>query len=306
MVASTTLEEFLERSGVDETAERIQRIGLAMGAAGLLLATGVIVLALTTPVDRTDRDSLVRVAVIGGLVATFGAVIEVLGIADSIEVGWWAAFRDESGAAPMMRLLGALLIVFGLVDQLSAHEADPRAMAVPSVPVFALGGIMVGLLSFAFDGHTNSEGPRVIHALVDLVHVTAGGVWFGGAVGLAVLAARGALTGERRVVVQRFASMAAGALVAVTAAGIAMAALILDGFDEVTGTTWGRLLIAKTVLVAVTALLGAFHHFTIARPTSTSETGDHDRAATATLIAEAVLFVVVIAITAVLVTTSPN
>lgn len=301
VVASTTLEEFLDRSGGDQAAERLQQIGIGMSAAGILLATGVIALVIVARVGRADRDVLIRVVVLGGIVATFGSVIEVVGIADALEVGWWEAFSDESGTAPMMRLLGSLLIVFGLADQLIGDEADPGEGW--SVPVFAVGGVSVGLLSFSFDGHTNSEGPRAVHALVDLVHVTAAGIWFGGVVALAVLATRAPLTGERRAIVVRFASMAAGALVLVAGAGIAMAAFILDGFDDLTVTTWGRLLITKTVLVAVVAAVGTHHHFSIARPASAAHAG---RAVTTTLVIEALLFVAVIGITAVLVTTSPT
>jgi copper transport protein len=304
LFASTTLEEFLDRSDGNATAERLQRIGLGMGAVGILLATGVIALVLLAGLGRTDRDVLFRVVVLGGLVAAFGSVIEVVGIADALEVGWWDAFRDDSGAAPMMRLLGSLLVVFGLVDQLIGDEAAPEPTARGSIPLFALGGVVVGLLSFAFDGHSNSEGPRVVHALVDQVHVAAAGIWFGGVVALVVLAARGSVASIAGVA-QRFASLAAGALVAVTAAGIAMAVFILDDVDDVTGTTWGRLLIAKTVLVAVIAAIGTYHHVTIARPGSPPRDGG-DRVVVTTLAVEAVLFVAVLAITAVLVTTSPS
>ena len=303
MVASTTLEEFLDRSGADGVAVRLQRIGIGMSAAGILLATGVIALVVLARVGRADRDVLVRVVILGGLVAAFGSVIQVVGIADAIEVGWWDAFSDESGTGPMMRLLGSLLVVFGLADQLIGDEAESGPVSLPAVPVFALGGVSVGLLSFAFDGHTNSEGPRAVHALVDLVHVTAAGIWFGGVIALAVLAVRAPLTGERRAIVVRFASIAAGALVLVAAAGIAMAAFILDGFGDLTGTTWGRLLIAKTVLVAMAGALGTFHHFSIARPAAAAHAG---RAVTTTLVIEAMLFIAVIGITAVLVTTSPR
>ena len=285
-VVATTLEEFLDRSGGDHSAERIQRIGLAMGAGGILLATGVIALVVLVPLDRGDRDVLVQAVVLGGIIASFGAIVEVFGIANLLELGWWDAFRDESGAAPMMRLLGALLIVLGVI-------------ASQRVPLFAIGGVAVGLLSFAFDGHTNSEGPRVVHALVDLAHVGAAGVWFGGVVALAILARRGSLVGDRAVLGLRFASLATAALVVVTLAGIVMAAFILDDIGDLWGTTWGRMLLLKTVLVAAVAALGGYHHLAI------TDHGGRRRIA-GTLVAEAALFVTVIAVTAVLVTSSPG
>jgi copper transport protein len=302
VVASTTLDEFLDRSGGNETAERFQRIGIGMGAAGILLATGVIALVVLAHVERADRDLLFRVVVLGGLVAALGSVIELVGTADSLGLGWWDVVGDQSGTAPVMRLLGSALIVLGLVIQLVGDEAKPEATVGGSLVAF--GGVIVGLLSFAFDGHTRSEGPRLVHALVDLVHVGAGGIWFGGVAALVVIAARGSLDGERHVV-HRFASMAASALVAVTAAGIVMAVFILDGFDDLTGTTWGRLLIAKSVVVAVIAAIGTYHHFTIARPGPATHTGGR-RVVIVTLATEAVLFIAVVAVTAVLVTTSPT
>ena len=84
-------------------------------------------------VGRADRDVLVRVVILGGIVAAFGSVIQVVGIADALEVGWWDAFSDESGTGPMMRLLGSLLVVFGLADQLIGDEAESGPVSLPAV-----------------------------------------------------------------------------------------------------------------------------------------------------------------------------
>ena len=58
----------------------------------------------------------------------------------------------------------------------------------------------------------------------------------------------------------RFSVVAAIALVIAGAAGTLLAVTILDSVSELWSTPWGRLLIAKVVVVAVAAGSGAYNH----------------------------------------------
>jgi putative copper export protein len=299
LLTATTLEEFLAGSDTSSPTDRVQRIGLILAAGGVLLATGLG--TLVGPLDDDDRSLLRRIGLLGGLVTCFGSIVELIARANRVEVSWLDALRSDQGTAPMMRFLAGALIVAGLSD--STHEDDER----PAVSLFATVGVMVGLLSFAFDGHTTSEGPRVIHALVDIVHVTAAGVWFGGVVGLAALAIRAPLGGPRSLVLHRFATTAMLAVVVVSAAGVAMAVLILDAPGDLTSTGWGKLLVVKVAIVLACVALGVYHHFGVARRLAN---GDESAAARGrarfTLLLEAVLLAAVIVVTAWLVATSPT
>ena len=299
-VLSTTLEEFLAGGGSSSPAtDRLQRLGFVLSAGGILLATGLG--ALGGPLDAEDRNLLRRIGLLGGLVAAFGAIVEVIGWANRVDIGWLDALRGDQGTTPMMRLIAALLIVVGLAE--AATDDAPR----PPASVFAVAGIVVGLLSFAFDGHTTTKGPRVVHAVVDSAHVSAAGVWFGGVVGLTALAMRLPLSGTRALILHRFATVAIVALVGVSLAGLAMATLILDRPGDLTTTGWGRLLVLKMSLVLACAAVGTYHHLGIARRIAA---GDHESAARGrvrvTLVVESVLMVAVVVVTSRLGATSPT
>ncbi len=99
--------------------------------------------------------------------------------------------------------------------------------------------------------------------LLNVVHVGAGAVWVGGVAMIAAVLWRRRRDGREQRSLQlavRFSVVAAIALVAVAVAGGALALTILDGPSELWSTPWGRLLVAKTALVALTAAMGAYNH----------------------------------------------
>ena len=248
------------------------------------MALGLIVfLVVVYTGGRSEIRLLLRVAGGAGVLVLVGAGIEIAGTASLLDIGWAEAVTETS--AGMMRLLAGLLIALGLIDHLipaqrlrSAAEPQPDPAAEAQVDdsgevvrwapsgASALGfcGALVGALSFGFDGHTVTEGPRVVHAVVNVVHVGAGSVWFGGVAGLAILATIRRRTGPSVApTIIRFSSVATVALVAVTVAGVLMSLMITDGFGDYTSTDWGRLLILKTAAVGAVVALGAYNHFVV-------------------------------------------
>jgi copper transport protein len=79
-------------------------------------------------------------------------------------------------------------------------------------------------------------------------------------------------------VVLRFSNVAGYALVALWVSGVAMAWTLADLPDDLTATTWGRWLLAKTALVVVVALLGLWNRRrlvpTLLAAAETAEPGD--------------------------------
>ncbi len=278
---TTPLDDFLAGAGSSaDTGETLERIGSLGSLIGITLAFGLLV--FITVVHRGDRGevrALVRVVRVAGAVTLVGAAVEVAGTAAIFDEAWSDALTGSNGSAAMMRLFAGALILLGLLDDTvdvddpvvdgSAPASEPEAPELVrwlpgASSAFGLAGAVAGVLSFGFDGHTVSKGPRVIHALVNVVHVVAGSVWFGGVVGLLVVAVlRRRSDRSTGALVITFSSLATFALIIVVAAGVLMSLIITDGFGDFTGTDWGRTLIVKTGVVVAAAAIGAYHHFVV-------------------------------------------
>ena len=184
----------------------------------------------------------------------------------------------------------------------AASETERLGWWRPRSSPIALVGVAAILVSFWFDGHTVSKGPRLVHSLLSSVHVAAGSVWAGGVVSMAVVAwwryRRGEPTRAAELIV-RFSSVATIALAAVASAGMVMAVFVLDSFGELTGTEWGQILLLKTAFVAIAAGGGAYNHFRLL-PALEAAPDDEELAAElrSTVTAEAIILAFVVIVTA--------
>lgn len=193
--------------------------------------------------------------------------------------------------------------------------------------VAALVGFAAVLGSFGVVGHTRSTTPTWLAVLTQVCHVAAGAVWFGG---LALLAldlrarrrAAAALpagadvlvrdgeasppalpeAAEAAGLVRRFSAVATVAILTILAAGGVLGWLEVRSIDALTGTAYGRVLIAKVSVVVVVALVAGYNHYRL-MPSVERFGGPNSRQwrrLGTTVRAEALLLVVVIGLTAVL------
>lgn len=323
LVAGTSVDDFLGRTG-PTNAERVRDIGAAMSTIGLLMALGVVVfLAAVHRGTRHEIRSLILVAGLGGVALLAGATAELAGIQAVFETGWADVLSVDVSSPAMMRGLGGLLVVFGLADaavqsdassarsaSIGFRSAQPEFAWRPGADsAFGVAGLGIAALSFAFDGHTVTEGPRWPHLVADIVHVVAGASWFGGILALVVVAAIRHRNGGGDVaeLIVRFSSVATMALVAVTVAGSLMAWFILDSFDELTSTVWGQRFTIKVVAVGIAVAIGAYHHFvTVVRLESGTATAADIAKARTTIVVEAIVLSFVVIATTFLVNGSIN
>jgi len=171
-------------------------------------------------------------------------------------------FGSTYGRPLLLRVLAVALSVpvLGLWPRLKEGEdAGPGAVA-------AAGNALLLAASFALTGHAAEASPRVLGELADGVHLLAAGTWLGG---LAVLlaaylpslraaragGAENAGDGGAGPVLQRWSAVAMTCVALLLATGSYQAWRETRSLDALTGTTYGRLLVAKLCLVAV--LLGA-------------------------------------------------
>lgn len=324
--AAQSLDEFLA-SDAEIAGQGRQLVGRLLSIPFAAAVIGALAfLAVTLRGPAREIAALVTGARVAAVVILLGAVVEYSGIVAATGGSFVSEWTETSSRATLIRMLGALAVAAGLRSTIVASQRmrprpsslsaaviddqvprtrvrghapserwDPGASKVASV------GVALLVVSFWFDGHTVTEGWRPLHALVNSVHVIAGGVWFGGVISLAALAwwrhRRGADTRLGELVV-RFSSLATVALAAVAVAGIVLAVVVLDGFGDLTGTQWGKTLLLKTAAVGLAAAMGAYNHFRL-RPALAARPGDAQLSETlrAVLTGEAIVLSFVVVVT---------
>ena len=332
--AAQSLDEFLTVDG-STPGETTATIGRLVGLLGVAIGVGAFAFVATALRGRRDEVWRVLNAVrLFGIVIAVGAAIEYVGVSriasETLTSGW----STSPGFATVLRLVGGIGLAAGLAGTISRGRVQ-RVMRRPSVvrslssavvddvatraapdrdddPIVrwtpdarswpAIAGTVFIVVSFWFDGHTVSKGFRPLHAAVNSVHVAAGAIWVGGVVTMAaVIWSRHRSGRPMRVVelVVRFSKIATIALASVVAAGGVMAFLVLDSFGELTGTTWGKILILKTAAVGLAMIGGAYNHFRLLPALEADpESPELLTELRSTVTAEAVMLVFVVAVTA--------
>lgn len=192
-----------------------------------------------------------------------------------------------------------------LVDERSRSGILTR-VRVESGPLAILGALLL-VISESFIGHTASVEPRALMALSDAVHMTAAGIWAAGAWLLAATLWRRHRRGEpvdAALLATRFSLLATVSLIAVAISGVVLAWAILDQLSALWSSEFGRLLLAKIVVVFVIGCFG-LHNRRVVLPALTAGEEGYEEKFRKTIGIEAGLFVVVLLITSLLVIANP-
>ena len=216
--------------------------------------------------EPLDSDRVRRWVSASGIVLAASAIVASLNRAVVLERDWTAFWSPDAindalsthfGVAAGLRLLGGIAVF------VAVRRGAQSPIRIPTALIAFIGGALV-VASYAFDGHTVTEGPRWLHATASVTHVSTTAIWGGGVALLADLLWRRHRRGADVVrPLMRFSRMAAAALVLAGAAGTTMAILVLDSFGDLWSTPWGRLLLAKIALVAVAAGIGAHNRWVL-------------------------------------------
>jgi copper transport protein len=162
-----------------------------------------------------------------------------------------AAFLGASGLIPheggatrfgLLYEIGAVIaLVGGAAAALSL--ADRRAQWV--APVAA--AVLLPVPSLA--GHALDTGhPRLLNAVVDVLHTGSAAIWIGGLVALALV--------FDRELARRFSALALGSVVVLSATGVVRAVYELSSVSELWSSGYGRALLVKTALLVILVGLG--------------------------------------------------
>lgn len=271
-----------------------QRAGDGPGAGALwwwrasqgLLYLGVLVaagLALFRALVHRDTPTQVAWAAVAAAAAGGAMAVPAAVLVQSGQVGGWSAWRAALDVA--------CAVLVALAALAAATAARPRWACA--------GAALVALATLPAVGHTRTYGPFALVAASDLLHVTAAACWLGGLVGLTVVL-RAAAPPQAAAAVRRFSTLAGVLVALVGVSGLLLGWRIVGSLDALTGTGYGRVLLAKTALVAVVLAVAAYNRYRLVP--GLPAVGRLRR----TVAVEAVLLVCVVAVTAVLVTLNPS
>ena len=211
---------------------------------GLCLLVGASFVA--TVIYPTPRRSLLRLSAVAWITAIVGlcAVLLTL-VGEDLDVPLWRV--------GVLRSAPLLVVGIAIVAERGAAQPTTRGMATIGIAAAAAMLADVGTihLAHAADGH-----PEHVEVFVHWIHVVGVGTWVGGLAALLVSLPREGGTAIASVV-RRFSVSAGIGIGVVSVTGLMRAIQQLGPLDNLLTTDFGRLLVAKSVLLVALAALGA-------------------------------------------------
>lgn len=280
----------------------------ALGYLALILAIGLpCIVAL---IWRQGWHRVRRVVDVACLVlalataAQFALAVPYLagtGLADAFTASRWSQIAETASGKWWLARLAAL-VVFGLValaTKLLIREVRRAALLVSGAAAAA-----VVVASFVGDGHAGAGRYLVIGFIATAVHIVAMATWLSG---LGVLA-WGPMADDPYLlfgVLRRWSLVASISVAALALTGVVQTWRLLDGWSAF-DSSFGRLLIVKTLAVIVMVFLGNLGRVRLSRTRRSGSSDSVQRSLRAGVLGELAVGLVVIALTTVLVQSQPS
>jgi copper transport protein len=252
--------------------------------------------------DRRTRALLVLSTLAGGAAAATAVFVATRQVAPlSFREAVAQHFGRVSVALALMWLLASVVVV----ALLQAPDAVRR-------PAWRVGAVVVaiGLVRATGMSAHGTQGPgAALGVLVDFLHLTAVSAWVGGLVVLliGVLPRRELLELER--IVPRFSRVAATCVVLVIVSGTILAMRIIGSVDGILSTHYGHVLLVKLALVTLVLLAALVSKRWVEQTLADAVAAERSSAVAsiaASVGAETLLVISVLAAASVLVTASPG
>ena len=239
-------------STVNDAVNHVAR--LAQNLLGFVLVGGLFFAIYLW--GRNEVLPAPRVVAATAIAIGVASIVEIATIAQQLDLPFSDAVTRRLSQSPLFTFAASVLFVIAalsvLAGQVNSRSAFRLVLLVP----------MLGVISApAFDGHAVTKGPRLVHAVSDVVHMGSAMIWVGSVFGL-VLVAR---VDRQRLatVARRTAKALIGTVAMVALSGVVMTLMIVDGISSLTDSTWGRVLIVKLLAVATAGVIGAVHHWRV-------------------------------------------
>ena len=281
----------------------VQGIFRLLSFIGVVLLLGLCVLTSAGEILRRSRALLL--ATVALLLQFIGSLGQLLLQGPYATRGSWGDIFDYSligdvistrlGLAIVVRFVCIAIAVLLLVAVKKNYYDNALWQNTAALVGVAL------VVTFSASGHASVQPQPVLSMALDALHFGAVSVWMGGLMSLVLL---GSLSFDAQThvsgvqIVNRFSHLATWALPVVVATGVVQSWRLLHGFSTISDSTFGRLLIVKALGVVVVVVLGASARMVLALTGPASIRRG--------IIAEAVIGIGVLALTAGLVATSPT
>lgn len=241
------------------------------------------------------------VSAIGWLVATAQAMTGTLAEALSVEGLTAVLTETEFGQLWVWRLaILAALVVFLLISVGRGNLARPGIAILAGIALATLSGVGHAVMGSGVAG--------AAHQAADAIHLFAAAAWFGGLVALLrvlTFAAPDAVKLTQRTL-PRFSTVALVAVILVVATGIANAFFIVESPAALLTSGYGRVLVAKVMLVAGMIALGTLNRYVLQPALMGADTAKGLAGLRQSVAAEIALGVLVMAVVATLGMVSPS
>lgn len=200
-------------------------------------------------------------AAVAWVVGAIGLVLVVWVQASDAGIGPIPLLSSSVGRSALMR--GIPLVIAGIAIAVQMRRWRPTVRGLGVVGAATAGALLAdAATSHAAAGVAAHAGghPAHLDVLVQWLHVSAAGAWLGG---LLVLLAclQGQPNDETARIAKRFAMSAMIGISVVAATGIIRALTEIGSLENLVTSDFGRLLVAKSILLFVLAGLGALNHF---------------------------------------------
>lgn len=257
--------QFLVAAGLPIDDRRQHRLRWLLRVAAALALTGSVVVLVTQVALASGRSVASSVGLLGDAIGNtrFGAL----------------GFTRACLAFAALALVAPPRPPFGRFGRLLLWSAAAGLLVVPGLA-----------------GHAWTVSPRWASVALDATHLAAASVWIGGLAAMLMVAPG---SGQATPLTQRFSRTALTAVVVVAVTGSITAYLQVRSIDALTGTGYGKLLIAKVAAVAGLVGLGWVNRRRLIGLLPARET------VFAVVRAELAVAVVVVGLTAVLVNRPP-
>jgi copper transport protein len=241
-------------AAADPVVRRLDTAARLVALIGVIVLLGGGVLALQAGESSTNKLLLwlAWAYLLAGTLGSFGlygARVVAGSVSDALEPSVWSKVAGTHTAS-MLFIRVVLILMAGVLLLSFARRANELWRGAALVVGAAL------VLTFSTIGHANTQSPRALWIAVDIVHLGAIALWIGGLAMLAFGGRAWLADAEAEPIVRRFSVVATVAVPVIVVTGVAQALKLAGGLDDITGSSWGKVLLVKVALVTVLVAIG--------------------------------------------------